>query len=257
LNLAITAEESEFTSFLVWDHYLMPQSTETMDAFMLLSSIAHSTELLKLGTCVTPLPFRPPAQLAKIVATLDQISNGRVILGVGAGWHRAEFDAYSQWAGSTERVAKTKEALQLILKLWREKKVSFKGKYYSEIGAILEPKPVQKPNPQLWFGTTGSRMLKLAVKFGDGWIPTMLSPKEYGEVRKAIAQNLLGERPGARFTWALQDLNPEESAARFIKKIESYASAGCQHYAIAWTYNRGAMIERLKWFSREVIPSFR
>jgi len=239
-----------------------------MDAFMLLSSVAPSTERIKLGTCVTPLPFRPPAQLAKIVSTLDYISNGRVILGVGAGWARAEFDAYSQWGDPAERVARSKEALEIMFALWHDEKVTYRGKYYSITDAILDPKPVQKPNPPLWFGTTGRVMFRLAAKYGNGWIPgTSAGPSvaDYRAGKEKLASEVLRVRSSSEFTWALHDVMPEEDSTSFIKKIENYASAGCEYYLAVWghpkhpsrDYSKNELIERVKWFSRNVLPSFK
>src|SRR5207245_8090746 len=101
---------------------------------------------------------------------------GRTVLGVGAGWSTTEFEGYSVWDPPKIRVEKTEEGLQLILKLWHEPKVDFNGKYYHAKGAVLEPKPVQKPHPPLLFGGTGTRMLRMAGKYGD---ICMISP--FGE----------------------------------------------------------------------------
>lgn len=178
-KLATKAEDEGLDSMLVWDHYMLPYGNRTFDAYILLSYLAGKTESIRLGTCVTPLPFRNPAMLAKMIATLDRLSEGRVIVGVGAGWSRKEFEGYSEWSEDATRVRKTEEALELMTRLWGEKKVTFKGKFYSTKGAILEPGPVQKPHPPLWFGTKGKVMMQLAAKYGTGWIPTDITLREY------------------------------------------------------------------------------
>src|SRR3989442_15971956 len=124
----------------------------TVETWTALTYLAAKTEKIRLGTLVTPIPFRPPGMLAKTVSTLDLLSNGRTILGVGAGWSRTEFEGYSKWNSNKIRVDKTREGLDLILKLWTQEKVDFKGKFYHANGAVLEPKPVQKPHPPLLFG---------------------------------------------------------------------------------------------------------
>src|SRR5260370_35431132 len=96
--------------------------------------------------------------LANIVSTVDVISNGRSFLGVGAGWSRREFEAYSEWNEPGVRVAKTEEGLRLILGLWTEDKEEFQGKYYRAKGGVLEPKPIQKPHPPILFGRSTPRM---------------------------------------------------------------------------------------------------
>jgi alkanesulfonate monooxygenase SsuD/methylene tetrahydromethanopterin reductase-like flavin-dependent oxidoreductase (luciferase family) len=191
---AMAAEEAGLDFLLVSDHYMTPMSNESVDTWTILAALAAKTQTIKLGTCVTPLPFRPPQMLAKIVATVDQLSNGRTILGVGAGWHRPEFEAYSEWDEGPVRVAKTREALQLITKLWTSKSpLDFEGKYYRVKGAVLEPKPVQRPHPPLWFGTTGSYMLKLAKKYADGWVPPV--PGVTSETYRAVLSTLRDGSP--------------------------------------------------------------
>ena len=105
--------------------------------------------------------------MAKMVATLDNLSIGRVIFGVGAGWSQEEFDGYSEWNSNKVRVDKTQEGLELMIKLWTEDEVTFDGTHYNAKNAVLEPKPVQKPYPNLLFGGSGTRMLALAGRYGN------------------------------------------------------------------------------------------
>jgi alkanesulfonate monooxygenase SsuD/methylene tetrahydromethanopterin reductase-like flavin-dependent oxidoreductase (luciferase family) len=139
----------------------MPNAYSTLETWVTLTYLAGKTENISLGTLVTPLPFRPPAMLAKMLSTLDILSGGRVILGVGAGWSKDEFDGYSTWGGDRYRVDKTIEGLKLMVELWTRDVVDFKGKFYEAKGAVLDPKPVQKPYPRLLFGSQGDRMLGL------------------------------------------------------------------------------------------------
>ena len=178
-DVAVAAEEAGFYGFLSWDHYMLPDSSETLDAWSILSYLAGQTSRIKLGTVVTPLPFRPPSQLAKIVSSVDLLSGGRTILGVGAGWHRPEFDGFSEWLPTGKRVAQTSEALELITTLWGGGTSDFNGTYYSSKGAEILPSPVQKPHPPMWFGVKGPKMMELAALYGDGWIPTNITPSDY------------------------------------------------------------------------------
>ena len=171
----IEADRLGFDGALMPDHYMWGEMMghrvaggySTVDTWMTLTYLAAKTEQIKLGTLVTPIPFRPPAMLAKMLSTLDVLSGGRVVLGVGAGWSQVEFDGYSVWDGAKVRVDKTEEGLKLILRLWTEDEVTFKGKYYEAKGAVVKPKPVQKPYPKLLFGGTGKRMLSMAGRYGD------------------------------------------------------------------------------------------
>src|SRR5437867_12972232 len=105
-----------------------------------LTYLAAKTEKIRLGTLVTPIPFRPPGMLAKTVSTLDLLSNGRTTLGVGAGWSQTEFEGYSEWNPNKIRLDKTREGVELILKLWTQEKVVVNGKFYHANGAVLDLK---------------------------------------------------------------------------------------------------------------------
>ncbi|MHA2059064.1 MAG: LLM class flavin-dependent oxidoreductase, partial [Candidatus Thorarchaeota archaeon] len=176
-SAVLEADKLGYDGALMPDHYMWgqmghglmsrPDANVTMETWITMAYLAGKTEHIHLGTMVTPIPFRPPGLLAKMISTLDVLSNGRAIAGVGAGWSQTEFEGYSEWNKSKVRVDKTFEGLDLILKLWTEDKVDFVGKFYTAKGAVLEPKPVQKPYPKLLFGSRGNRMLGLAGTFGD------------------------------------------------------------------------------------------
>jgi len=183
---------------------MTPRSNQSVDSWTMLAALAVETEAIQLGTCVTPITFRPPPILAKVVATVDQLSNGRAILGVGAGWNKQEFDAFSSWDDVKVRVAKTREAIELILKLWLSKgPVDFDGKYYKTKGAILEPKPIREPHPPLWFGAGGPYLLKLAKRYAEGWVPPpvlegpLKDPNVLAATYKAIIRTLKANSNGS------------------------------------------------------------
>lgn len=234
------AERRGLEVFLVWDHYLLPYGNETMEAYTLLSYLAGKTERIKLGTCVTPLPFRNPAMLAKVVSTLDTLSEGRFILGVGAGWHQPEFEAYSTWDEASVRVRKVREALKLMTELWVKKEVDFEGEFYSTKGAILEPKPVQKPHPPLWFGTAGETMLHLAARYGSGWIPTDLTLREY-ELYAAKLKDILPRKKKKSFVFAVQDWPVGDLEAR----VKEYKRIGCNCYCAVLDQNERKALKQI------------
>jgi alkanesulfonate monooxygenase SsuD/methylene tetrahydromethanopterin reductase-like flavin-dependent oxidoreductase (luciferase family) len=166
----VRADELGFWGAVIPDGYMWgPQGggDSTMEAWSILSHLSAKTRNIKLGTFVTPIPFRPPGMLAKVVSTVDVISNGRTVLGVGAGSSKAAFEGYSTWDDPVVRVAKTKEGLELMLRLWKEEKVDFEGKYYSAKGAVLRPQPIQRPHPPLLFGGQKKMMLELAGQYAD------------------------------------------------------------------------------------------
>jgi probable F420-dependent oxidoreductase len=252
-SVAEAAELAGFETLLVWDHYSVPWGADTVDAWAFLAYAAARTSRIKLGTCVTPIPFRPPAQLAKIVSTVDLLSKGRAILGVGAGWHQPEFEGYSQWDSDRVRVAKTIEGIELIRRLWTEDSVDHAGTHYTAKGAVLEPKPVSKPHPPMWFGVRGPRMLRLAAEYGDAWIPTMITPEEYAEGKKTLAElrTAIGKPP--EMYCGLQVFDPPQTAGDALKDIEAFASAGCDEYGVVWSYPPDEAIDRINWFAREVM----
>ena len=246
---AKVADEAELDFLLMTDHYMTPRSNESIDAWTVLAALATQTERIRLGTCVTPIAFRPPQMLAKIIATVDQLSNGRAVLGVGAGWHQAEFDAYSKWEEDKIRVAKTHEGINLITRLWTSKEpFDFKGRFYCAKGAILEPKPVQKPHPSLWFGTTGPYMLRLAQRYADGWVPPV--PGVSAEVYETVLAKL--RKPGGRriklsFNGTLNEL---------IETIPKFADLGFDG-AILARESPQETPQAIKELATEIIPSYR
>jgi alkanesulfonate monooxygenase SsuD/methylene tetrahydromethanopterin reductase-like flavin-dependent oxidoreductase (luciferase family) len=221
-------EESGLRYFFTTDHYMMPNINFTVDAWTILGAVAALTRYVRIGTCVTPIPFRPPAQLAKVVATVDHISHGRAILGVGCGWSSSEFLGFSSWdEDGTIRARKTREGLNLILTLWNKKSaVDFLGKYYSAEGAVLEPKPVQDPYIPLWFGTEGQYMLKVAARMAYGWLPPVsgISLEQYSTVISALRdeEKRIGRKDHVRVACngTISKLNSN--------LIEQYAELGCE-----------------------------
>ncbi len=249
------AEQAGFYAFLSWDHYMLPDGPETLDAWSILGYLAGQTDTIKLGTVVTPIPFRPPAQLAKIVASVDHLSGGRTILGVGAGWHQPEFDGFSNWGTPGQRVTRTSEALELITRLWTGEKVSFEGKAYNSDGAIISPVPTQKPFPPMWFGVRGPRMLDLAARYADAWIPTNISPELYEDGLKKLRERRSELGIINSLKGALQNFDVFTEIEPCVATINSYAAVGCEYYGSIWSYPPDEMVSRIKWFSKEVMPN--
>lgn len=114
-----------------------------------------------------------------------------------------------------------------MTRLWDEKKVAFKGEFYSTKGAILEPKPVQKPHPPLWFGTKGKVMLQLAAKYGTGWIPTDITLREY---KKYLSS--LGENPSLKENFVFSISDRPSGKYKVGDRVRKYAEAGCEYYCM-------------------------
>jgi probable F420-dependent oxidoreductase len=180
--LATVADQGGFDMFWVEDHTRLPAEEisasegvsgvdEPLDAWTTLSWLAGMTERVRLGTEVTPVTLRYPATLAMSLATLDVLSNGRVVFGAGTGWHRKEFTSLGiPFEKNDERYAKSVEAIEVMQALWTEPVASYDGTYYQLTDAVLAPKPVQPEGIPIWFGGFSDQLLDLVVRFGNGWI---------------------------------------------------------------------------------------
>ena len=149
-----------------------------LECWTTLSALSTLTKKIRLGTLVTCNSFRNPALLAKIAATLDNISNGRLELGIGAGVQKNEHDAYGvPFLSAKERVERLSEAVEIIKKLWTENEVSYNGKHYLLNNAVCEPKPLQNPHPPIVIGGGGEKLtLKVTARHADrydwGYLPS-------------------------------------------------------------------------------------
>ncbi|MGE5822456.1 MAG: TIGR03560 family F420-dependent LLM class oxidoreductase [Nitrososphaerota archaeon] len=174
-KLATTAENNGFDSFWVMDHFhqisMIGKVEEPMlESWTTLSMLAGLTTKIKLGTLVTGIMYRYPAILAKVAATLDVLSKGRLFMGIGAAWNEDESHAYGiHFPPATERLSRLEEAIQIIRNMWTEEpSASFNGKYYQIRNAYCNPKPIQKPSPPILVGGSGERKtLKIVAKYAD------------------------------------------------------------------------------------------
>jgi len=169
--LARRAEEAGVDSLWVQDHLLFRLAdTDTegpWESMSLLAALAAVTTRVELGTLVTCTSFRNPALTAKIVDTIDEISGGRVILGLGAGWHEPEYQAFG--LPFDHRVSRFEEAIQIIHGLLRDGQVNFEGKYYSARECELRPRGPRASGAPIMLGTTGPRMLRITARYADLW----------------------------------------------------------------------------------------
>ncbi len=170
------AQESDrlgFDSIWLFDHFHtvpVPTQETTFECFTSLAGLARDTQHVKLGQMATCNGYRNPALLAKMGSTIDVMSHGRFILGLGAGWYQHEYVAYGYGYPETkERMARFREACAIVHDMWTQDTPEFKGKYYEINKPINEPKGVQKPHPPLWIAGGGEQVtLKLVAQWGDG-----------------------------------------------------------------------------------------
>jgi F420-dependent oxidoreductase-like protein len=175
-NLATRAENLGFDSFWVMDHFhqisvVGKQEDPMLEGWTTISVLAGITSKIKLGTLVTGVIYRHPSVLAKMGATLDVLSKGRLFMGIGAAWNQEESLAYGiPFFPNKERLLRLEEAIQIIRKMWTEEEpaATFSGKYYQINNAYCNPKPIQKPSPPIMVGGSGERQtLKIIAKYAD------------------------------------------------------------------------------------------
>lgn len=182
----LEAEKVGFSSGWLFDHFfelpsMGPSDEPCLECWTTLTALAAETKKLRLGVTVMCAAYRNPALLAKMASTLDVISNGRLEFGIGAGWAGVEHAAYGfPFEKPAVRVAKLREAVKIVKKMWLEDKASFEGKYYRIKDAVNNPKPVQKPHPPIWIGGGGEQLtLRVVAELADGCNFISLSPEEY------------------------------------------------------------------------------
>ncbi|MFZ0223121.1 MAG: LLM class F420-dependent oxidoreductase, partial [Candidatus Nitrosopolaris sp.] len=169
------AETLGFDSFWVMDHFhqipiVGKQDEPMLESWTTISALAGITSKIKLGTMMTGIIYRHPSILAKIGATLDVLSKGRLFMGIGAAWNEEESLAYGiAFPSVKERLLRLEEAIQIIRKMWTEEpSASFNGRYYQIKNAYCNPKPIQKPSPSIMIGGSGERQtLRIVAKYAD------------------------------------------------------------------------------------------
>jgi alkanesulfonate monooxygenase SsuD/methylene tetrahydromethanopterin reductase-like flavin-dependent oxidoreductase (luciferase family) len=171
LDLARQAEAVGFDSIWVGDHLLydLPDdvSRGPYEAWTTLAAIAAVTERVEIGPLVASTAFHMPAMLAKLAATVDSISGGRLIVALGAGWNRREFDAFG--FPYDRRVSRFEEALSIIAPLLRDGRCDFHGEFYDVADCVLDPPPVRPGGPPLMLGSNSPRMLGIGLPVVDSW----------------------------------------------------------------------------------------
>lgn len=290
-RLAQQAEAAGVDSVWLADHIVVPRHVESQypyaadgsspfdpsqpfyEPLSVLNFLAGCTRRVRLGTHVLIIPYRPPVFTAKILATLDVLSGGRLILGAGVGWMEEEFTALGA-PPYAQRGAVTDEYLQVFKELWTADEPQFSGKYIqvSEVG--FHPKPLQKPHPPIWVGGHSGPALRRAATLGDGWMPIGLRPApllEPADMAEKIARlhSLLEQarRPAEAVTISftapivfrsepaaprpLLSGTPEQIAA----DLRQYQGLGVRNFNVNLP---GASIdqqaEAMERFAREVLP---
>jgi F420-dependent oxidoreductase-like protein len=189
--LADACEEHGVESLFRSDHYISWAGDDgkvAHDAWTTIAALAARTTTVRFGTLVSPVTFRLPALLANAAATADHVSGGRIELGLGAGWMEREHRAYGfPFPDMSVRLAMFAEQLEIVHRLWTEKRVDFRGEHYTLEDAPALPKPLQRPHPPLLVGGSGSRgTAEPAARFADEYNTPFKSPDEFATVRAKV-----------------------------------------------------------------------
>ena len=284
------AEALGYDSFWVMDHlhqihYVGKPAEPMLEGWTTISVLAGMTSKLRLGTLVTGNAYRYPSLLAKIASTLDVLSKGRLFMGIGAAWNEEEAQAYGiPFPPTRERLERLDEAVQIIRKLWTEESTTFHGKYYHVENALCNPKPVQKPHPQILIGGMGEKyLLRTVAKYGDACnlfgSPATVKKKlvvlkehcravgrDYDAILKTkLTQAYIDADPSAvraRVSQLEKMMPPGMLNEAMIygtpeqiqEQVEAFREAGVEY--LIMSFNPGSELAALTLFGEEVLPHF-
>ena len=277
------AEELGFESVWVTDHILVPQTLEIiyrdhmLDPLAVLNYVAAITTRVKIGTSVIILPYRNPIVVAKMLATTDQLSGGRLIFGAAVGWMEPEFAALR--APFADRGAFSDESLRLIRTLWTQEKVSFEGHYFTFTDMQASPRPLQQPHPPIWVGGNSPRARRRVAEFGDGWHATAMP---FDELKAGIADArnkwVRRGRPGEpvfsmRIPCSIEGISQEilrytprrpgrdhltGSVSAIVDRLGTYQDLGIHHLALEMsTQSHEATVASFEAFATRIRPQLR
>ncbi len=187
-----SAEDLGYDWASVFDHFI-PIQTDPLgpcfEGLTLLAALAAQTTRIRCGILVVGNTYRHPAVLANMAATIDHVSNGRLELGMGAGWWEMEHEEYGiELPPIGRRIRALGEALPILKSLWTAGRTTFEGRYYNLSSALCEPKPVQKPGIPLWVGGAGEKLtLRAVAESADGWNTFLMPQSEYQQKLDALA----------------------------------------------------------------------
>ena len=284
------AEKAGFDSIWVYDHFHTvptPEMETTFECWSITAGLARDTKSIKIGQMVTCNGYRNPALLAKIASTIDVMSAGRLLCGLGAGWYEHEWRAYGYgFPDVPERMRAFREAVEIVVKMWTEEKPVYNGKFYTIDGPINEPKGIQKPHIPLWLGGGGEKVtLKLVAKYGQacnvgGGNPDTVRQKlavlkdhcdalgrDYGSIAKSTNLNVYMINPGEDPEQATAKARGKASIEEFRKatfvgtpeqvreRVGQLVDAGAD-YIIAYLPRVAYERERVAQFAEEVANHF-
>ncbi len=229
VSLAVDAEASGWDGFFIWDHIGGFDNT-MVDPWVALGAVAQATTTIRIGTTVTPVPRRRPQKLARETTTVDRLSGGRFVFGVGSGEGAPEFDNMGENTVHRERGAMLDEALDVITKLWTGERVDHRGEHYTIEGARFIPTPVQQPRIPIWVGGIWphTRPMRRAARW-DGVMPLLRLSEGEGEpeaLRACVDYILAHRESDGPFDVVYSGVTPGDDPTRAADIVGSFADSG-------------------------------
>jgi probable F420-dependent oxidoreductase len=285
LRLATRSDELRFDSVWVGDHIIIPTQIASaypysptgtppfkpeesaLEPLTLLSYLAGCTSHVQLGISVLIVPHRNPLYTAKVLSTLDVLSGGRVICGVGSGWMREEFDALG--LNFDRRGEETDEWIRLFKVCWMDGDPEYHGQLYSFAKVKFEPKPIQRPHPPIWVGGNSRRAMRRAVELGDAWHPGWSRPDQLATQRQEleVIAAKAGRDPATLDLTLLRPMHILDrpgkgsrrpligTAEQVAEDIRAYEQVGVSHLVLGFRTTDGQeMLRQAERFAAEVRP---
>ena len=255
IEIGEAAEELGFAGVMPLDHILVGDDlreiyTRVFEPLVVLSHLAARTKRLRLGTSIIVLALRNPFVVAKQVATLDVLSGGRVILGLGSGYSEPEFANVGVADRFHTRGRRLDEAIGLFRHLFSGAEGGFQGRFYSYGTGYFEPLPVQGGKLPILIGGNSDAALRRAALLGDVWQSTRIGPDEF-KARAAQLKKMAGKRKVEAGARTLLEGSPKEMGSR----LQEWQAAGAEHLALNFGRVTKGFLERMRLFAREVMPA--
>jgi len=278
VGIAQHADALGFDVLTTSEHVVIPESMAAVmgrrfpDSLVAAAVLAGATERIEILTCVLVLPYRNPLVLAKQVATVDFLSNGRFQLGVGIGHAREEFEALG--VPFERRGARSNEYIEAMKVLWTSDDPRFEGDFVQFSNIAFEPKPVQKPHPPILIGGNSKPAMRRAARYGDGWLPWLVTPEQLPECLDYIRSqpDSRAADPGFEVVLPIGEIKVEDysheilgettipsSTQHMVDEVGRHRDAGVTVTQLAppKTPSLGHFRDWMSWFAEEVMPAFR
>ena len=232
---ARAAEEGGCTTFTLMDHWFQMESLATsqdpmLEGYTALGFLAAHTQKMTLGLLVTGVTYRHPGLLAKIVTTLDVLSGGRAMLGIGAAWYEREHLGLGvPFPPMSERFERLEEALQICQQMWSDNDGPYEGRHYQLAETICQPQPIQRPGPKILIGGSGEKKtLRFVAKYGDACNLFAFDPVEVAHKLDVLAAHCEteGRDPATIKKTIVTGTNPLDDVDGFLRSMDGYAKLG-------------------------------